>query len=141
MNRYLFAALLCSPFALAFTACPPQPVTPDAGSGGSPGTGGSVVVDAGPVDASKPPDAAPVPPRDAGAACSVPTGPCCRSCAVLAAHGCPEALPTVGGLSCESVCLTANGSHLVTMPDVSGCATLACIQKTMGGSRACAGGK
>jgi hypothetical protein len=130
-------------FALLLSACPPGPVNPDGGSdgsmgtGGSPGVGGSVVVDAGPdvtPDASLPPEST----------CISPGTKCCRTCLVLAAHGCPEGKPTARGATCEERCQSAeSGPAILRTPDVSGCADVACVRTTTKARHgiACKGGR
>lgn len=54
--------------------------------------------------------------------------PCCGSCAVLKAAGCPEWKPTACGLECVEVCNNANASGIVWMPDVSRCRDVDCIR-------------
>jgi hypothetical protein len=136
--RLLFAIAA----AALLSACPsPSPVTPDGGEdgsigvGGSPGTGGSVVVDSGPdvIDAS--PDVAPAP------AC---TTLCCRVCSVLYAHNCPGWQPTANGAQCEERCQSyENGPNTLRMADVSACVDLSCIRTKTRTRRAvaCQGGR
>jgi hypothetical protein len=122
--------------------CPPVPVVPDSGAGGAPvvetggapGIGGTVVVDAGRggspgVGGTVVVDAGPPPCTDA----------CCVTCAALAPHDCPEAKPTARGVSCWTVCDTAeDGPSILRWPKLSStCSTLACVRKSF----KCAGGR
>lgn len=128
MKANILAAVIALGAACLAPACPPQPNPPpqpvvDAGTGGSPGVGGAVVADASPP------------------ACA---STCCRSCAVLQDHGCPEADPTPRGATCETRCSSAlAGPAAMRTPDVSACTTLACIRAPGKGKRgiACEGGR
>ena len=102
--------------ALAISACPLGPVSPDGGAG-APGV-----------------DAAPPVCRDSGSRC-------CRICTTLSAHGCPESLPTAKGETCEARCAYDEGlANVLRTPDVSACTTVACIRSTGRGIE-CAGGQ
>jgi hypothetical protein len=128
--------------AALLSACPsPSPVAPDGGedgslgAGGSPGMGGSVVVDAGPDVVDAGPDVAPAP------AC---TTRCCRVCTVLQAHDCPEGRPTASGAQCEERCQAyESGPNTLRMADVSVCVDLVCIRTKTKTRRAvaCQGGR
>ena len=98
--------LLLSAMLLLAPACPPSPVSPDAGI----------------------PDAAPTSPLDASA-CLFPAAVCCKSCLALARLGCPEGRPTAGGTSCESACQLVAAANLgVALPDISACRDVACVR-------------
>jgi len=136
MNRqFIFILSAVGLFSLLSMApaCPPQPVPPTPGSGGSPGTGGS-------------PNAAGSQTDDGGAfRCQQPGTFCCAECAVLVAHECHEEVDrTPNEAGCEERCNSA--ASLVSAlhwPDVTACTALSCIREPKAGKRgiACAGGK
>lgn len=117
MNRFAWIALF-------LLGCPPAPQPPPGPDADSAPPSPPAVVEAAPEEARKPP-------KDASADVAPSSSPVGRACAAMAFVGCPEAVSTPGGQSCEQVYTPVRSfpGLVFDATGIAACRDIACMRK------------